>query len=109
MLKGCSYYRCCPNAKREIGRFTYDYPLFWIYYPHTRSILAKYLANDPISRQSWLDVIDSRNFSSYIAKEDNKYDRKIDSYISNPRDRHIQGQRISDNSLIKNKIYGLIK
>jgi hypothetical protein len=49
-----------------------DVPLFWIYYPGVRSVLARNEAFNPkndAQRMSWDDVFEERLFSSVIIKE----------------------------------------
>ncbi|MEI7896418.1 MAG: gliding motility protein GldN [bacterium] len=59
-------------------------PLFWIYLPECRKYFAKNeifnLKNGAAGRMTYDDVFTKRMFSSYIMKEENVYDRKIDEY-----------------------------
>ena len=48
------------------------------------------------STMSWADVFEARHFSSYITKKENKFNRKIEQMIANPRDRHIESDRIRE-------------
>ncbi len=62
-----------------------DVPLFWIYYPAVRSILARNEAFNPkndAQRMSWDDVFEMRLFSSVIIKESNVFDRRIQDYAT---------------------------
>lgn len=65
------------------GNFLNEGPMFWAYYPELRDILARHEAfnehNDAM-RMSWEDVFESRHFASYIIKESNVYDRRIQDY-----------------------------
>lgn len=65
------------------GNFKYEKPMFWAYYPELRKTLARHeafnAANDA-KRMSWEDVMEMRLFSSYIFKESNVYDRRIQDY-----------------------------
>ena len=59
-------------------------PLFWIYYPEARSILAHQEAfnrQNDAERRSFEDLFEKRLFSSYIYKESNVYDRRIEDYV----------------------------
>jgi len=60
-------------------------PLFWVYYPDIRDVLhnstAYNEANDA-NQRSWDDVFQQRLFSSYITKESNVFDRRIQDYKS---------------------------
>jgi len=62
-----------------------DIPLFWVYYPDARGILAKQEVFNPKNdavRMSWDDLFEMRYFSSYITKESNALDRRIQDYAS---------------------------
>lgn len=69
----------------ESGNFRYETPLYWVYYPHIRKVLAQYHIFNPVSDQkvmSWEDLWEMRFFSSVIIKESNMYDRRIEDYLS---------------------------
>lgn len=60
-----------------------DKPLFWIYFPEARPILAQneaYMRHNDAERRSFDDIFWKRMFSSYIIKESNVYDRYIADY-----------------------------
>lgn len=66
--------------------FRYEQPLFWAYYPELRNVLAREPAFNPFNdavRMSWEDIFEMRYFSSYIFKESNVYDRRIQDYKTN--------------------------
>ena len=73
-----------PKAEMEVkGYGLTDRPLFWIYYPEARDILSKNPAFSPSSDvdvMSWEDIFEMRFFSSYIIKESNVYDRRVQDY-----------------------------
>jgi gliding motility associated protien GldN len=67
------------------GNFKYEQPMFWAYYPELRDVLARKAAFNPLNdatRMSWEDIFEMRYFSSYIYKESNVYDRRIQDYLS---------------------------
>jgi gliding motility associated protien GldN len=70
----------------ETGEFRGNQPIFWIYFPECRSLLAKNeqfnLKNGVAGRLSYDDVFMKRMFASYIYKFENVYDRRIDEYES---------------------------
>ena len=89
-----------PNAKlpqkpglTELGTF---------YYPEIRRLLANhkvYNMENMMDRMSFDEFFQRREFSSYIVKESNVYDRTINDYI-NPGDKLSQlweGERIKEN------------
>lgn len=61
-------------------------PLFWIYFPECRNLFAKNeqfnLHNGSAARLSYDDVFMKRMFNSYVYKEENVYDRKINDYTA---------------------------
>ena len=69
----------------ENGNFLYEKPMFWVYYPEARQILARErvfnIGNDA-SAITWEDLMEMRYFSSYIFKESNVRDRRIQDYLT---------------------------
>ncbi|HHM20723.1 MAG TPA: gliding motility protein GldN [Bacteroidetes bacterium] len=67
------------------GNFLYEKPMFWVYYPEAREILARErvfnIGNDA-SSITWEDLMEMRYFSSYIFKESNVRDRRIQDYLT---------------------------
>lgn len=69
----------------EMGNLLFDLPLFWVYYPEARPVLAResaYAAGNDSGRRSWDDVFESRFFSSYIYRESNLHDRRLRDYLT---------------------------
>jgi gliding motility associated protien GldN len=67
----------------EKGIFRGNDPLFWVYYPEARPILAKaevFNFKNGAERRSYDDVFWKRLFASYVYKEENVFDRKITDY-----------------------------
>ena len=75
----------CPMiaVKDDIGEFRGLKKLFWIYYPEARYVFVKSevfnRAND-VERRTYEDIFWKRQFSSYIVKMSNVYDRTISQY-----------------------------
>lgn len=65
------------------GEFKGKQQMFWIYFPEARNVFAKFETfnrfNDS-ERRTWDDVFWKRYFSSFITKESNPYDRRIEEY-----------------------------
>ncbi|MDP1746219.1 MAG: gliding motility protein GldN [Bacteroidota bacterium] len=62
-----------------------DKPLFWVYFPEIRSVLANqevYMRHNDSERRTLEDIFWKRMFSSYVIKETNVYDRYISEYTS---------------------------
>jgi gliding motility associated protien GldN len=67
------------------GDYVADIPMYWIYYPDVRKILAQnqvYNIKNDANTTSWEDVFEMRYFNSYIMKESNVFDRRIDAYAT---------------------------
>jgi gliding motility associated protien GldN len=72
--------------------------LFWLYFPHCRFVFNNYFAYNTKNDAQWMsfdDLFWKRQFSSYIIKESNVFDRKIEQYRSGV-DAQIESQRISE-------------
>lgn len=58
-------------------------PIFWIYFPEARKILVNqevFMRGNDSDRRTWDDIFQKRMFTSYIYKENNVYDRRIEDY-----------------------------
>ena len=80
----------------EEGNFLYEYPLFWIYYPHCRQYLSNFTVfnewNDK-AVMTWEDLFEMRFFASFITKQSNAHDRRLQDYLSG-RDLLLEGEKI---------------
>jgi gliding motility associated protien GldN len=81
------------------GNFKFTRPMYWIYYPDCRTLLARNkvfnLSNNDASPITWEDLLEQRFFSSYIIKESNVYDRKIEEYATGV-DMLLEGEKIKN-------------
>lgn len=71
--------------------------LFWVYYQEARRILANTEVGNRFNtaqRMSFEDIFQKRMFNSYIIKEDNVYNRRVDDYKVNPLDALLESERI---------------
>ncbi len=67
------------------GNFRYEQPMFWVYYPNCRELLARHNVFNPgndSSNITWEDLLERRYFSSYIMKQSNVYDRRLQDYLT---------------------------
>jgi gliding motility associated protien GldN len=67
------------------GNFKYERPMFWVYYPESREVLARervFNVGNDSSPMSFEDLMEMRYFSSYIYKESNVFDRRLEDYLS---------------------------
>lgn len=74
------------DVKDNEGNFRFEKPMFWVNYPQARELLARHrvytMGGNTNATISWEDMFEMRAFSSYIYKESNVYDRKIDDYLT---------------------------
>ncbi len=81
----------------ENGNFLYEQPMFWVYYPDARKTLAKEkvynIAGNDASPLSWEDLMEMRFFSSYIVKESNVFNRRLQEYLTGV-DLLLEGEKI---------------
>lgn len=77
-------------------------PVWWVYYPDLRPVLAKYEVYNPKNigaQMTWEELFESRMFSSYVVKStiDNPYDLPLSSvYPNNTLFRLLDGEKIKD-------------
>ena len=80
-------------------------PLFWVYYPDLRGVLARYEVYNPknmgMNPMTWEELFEARMFSSYIIKStlDNPLNKYIRGLINDPILRLLEGDDI------KNKMF----
>ncbi len=78
--------------------FRYEQPLFWAYYPEVRNVLATEEVINPkndANPMSWEDIFEMRYFSSYVYKQSNVYDYRVQDYKSG-LDNILEAKKISD-------------
>ena len=73
----------CPQieSRSESGEIRGYTPLFWLYYPEARNVFANfevYNRKNDEERRTYEDIFWKRQFSSFIYKESNVFDRKIE-------------------------------
>ncbi len=76
--------------------------LFWVYFPEARRIFANAeVANrfNTSQRLTYDDIFMKRMFNSYIMKEDNVYNRRVDDYKANPLDALLESERIKQDMI----------
>lgn len=73
----------------DAGNLKYSLPLFWVYYPETRRLLARekvFNDQNDAAPATWADVMDERFFSSYIIKESNVQDTRLTDIFKGEND-----------------------
>jgi gliding motility associated protien GldN len=92
-----------PVRERVIGGKAEEQPMYWLYYPQIREILAKEQAYNDFNDAaplSWDDVFEMRRFSSYIFKETNVQDLRLKDFFP------LDGvARLRESDKIKNKLF----
>ena len=83
------------------GSFRAVTPIFWVYYPDLRPMLAKYEVYNGKNygaRMSWEELFESRMFSSRIIKStmNNPNDFWINQYVKDPILALLEGENIKD-------------
>lgn len=69
----------------EQGVFLYETPLYWVYYPHARELLAReecFVAGNDSAPTTWDDIFTTRQFSSTVYKGSNVLDQKLEALYS---------------------------
>jgi gliding motility associated protien GldN len=89
------------TIKNTDGSFRDVTPLFWVYYPDLRPMLAKFEAYNGKNfgaRLSWEEMFESRMFASRIIKStvENPNDLFISGYIKDPVLRLLEGDNIKE-------------
>ena len=74
------------DAFNDSGDYLGQEVLFWVYYPEARKVLAREKAfnmfNNDSTPMTWEDIFEMRFFASYIYKESNVYDRRLEEFLS---------------------------
>ena len=89
------------TIKNLDGSFRDVTPIFWVYYPDMRPLLAKYEAYNGKNygaRLSWEELFESRMFASRIVKStiENPFNLPINAYIKDPILRLLEGENIKE-------------
>lgn len=89
----------CPviEVKKEGLEEKLTKPLFWVYFPEGRSALVHSEVGNRYNssqRLTFDDIFAKRMFNSFITKEENIYDRPIDTYRTTPMDRLLEAEKI---------------
>jgi len=88
----------CPITEKfdDNGDYKGELPLFWIYFPEARGTFSNvpiYNTHNDAERRTLEDLLWKRRFSSYIYKETNVFDRRIQDYKTD-LDQLLEGQAI---------------
>lgn len=84
------------ETKDEAGNFAFERVMFWVRYPDCREYLARqraFIDGNDANPMSWEDIFETRRFASYIYKESNVYNRRIQGYMTGT-DILLEGEKI---------------
>jgi gliding motility associated protien GldN len=87
------------------GEFKYAIPMFWVYYPEAREALSRYTVfneSNDAAPGTWSDLFEQRRFASYIYKQSNVLDLRLDDYYNGP-DRGVE--RLLESERIKEELF----
>lgn len=104
---GCRILGIAPikiEVDESTGLAKYEAPMFWAYYPELRKVLAKervFNDKNDIAPGTWGDVMDGRFFSSYIFKESNVQDIRLQDIFKGEED---GVKLLMESEKIKNKL-----
>ena len=95
----CRIIGIAPVASIQIRDKVIKRPLFWVYYPDLRPILARNEVYNPknfSSRITWEELFESKFFNGYIIKStlDNYNDKPLNALYKDPIRRLIEGEKI---------------
>jgi len=89
----------------ETGEFKYAIPMFWVYYPEAREALSRYQVfneQNDAAPGTWYDLFEQRHFSSYIYKQSNVLDLRLDDFYNGP-DKGVE--RLMESERIKEELF----
>jgi len=81
------------------GSYRATTPMFWLYYPEIRDLLAQYEVFNPendIARMTWNEYFENRFFASYIIKVSNPFDNSFKQLNMSDLDALYEGQRVQE-------------
>lgn len=89
------------TVRNDDGSFRAVTPVFWVYYPDLRPMLARfdvYNGKNFGARMSWEELFESRMFASRIIKStiNNPNDLFISSYVKDPILALLEGENVKD-------------
>jgi gliding motility associated protien GldN len=87
------------NEAGEIREGNLRIPLFWVYYPEARKLLANaecFNRSNDSERRSFDDIFQKRIFSSIIYKESNVWDRRIEDYKTDGLSALLESEKIKN-------------
>jgi gliding motility associated protien GldN len=68
----------------DAGNFLFEQALFWVRYPDCREVFGRhrvFIDGNDSNPMSWEDLFELRRFSSYVSKESNVHNRRLQDYM----------------------------
>jgi len=90
------------------GEFKYALPVFWVYYPEAREVLARYQTfneQNDAAPGTWYDLFEQRRFSSYIFKQSNVLDLWLSEFFVNENGEDEGVARLMESDRIKAELF----
>ncbi|MEO6133032.1 MAG: gliding motility protein GldN, partial [Saprospiraceae bacterium] len=90
------------------GNFKYALPIFWVYYPEAREVLARYQTfneQNDAAPGTWYDLFEERRFSSYIFKVSNVLDVWLSNYFIDPNGDDMGVARLMESDRIQAELF----
>lgn len=87
------------KVSEESGEAISEYALYWVYFPEARKIFVNnevFNRFNDAERRSFDDIFMKRMFASFIIKESNVYNRRIQDYKTNPLDQLLEANKIKE-------------
>lgn len=81
------------------GTYRGSQPMFWLYYPEIREVIAQYEVYNPendVARMSWDEYFEGRFFSSRITKVSNPFDQTFNQQGRNGMEALYEAQRTQE-------------
>ena len=88
--------------------FKYALPVFWVYYPEAREVLARYQTfneENDAAPGTWYDLFEQRRFSSYIFKQSNVLDIWLSEYFVDENGEDMGVARLMESDRIKAELF----
>ena len=90
------------------GEFKYALPLFWVYYPEAREVLARYHTfneQNDAAPGTWYDLFEQRKFSSYVFKQSNVMDLWLSNFFVDENGEDKGVERLMESDRIQQELF----
>lgn len=87
------------KVSTETGEVVGQYALYWIYFPEARKIFVNaevFNRYNDAERRTFEDIFMKRMFTSFVIKENNVYNRRIQDYKATTHDQLLEANKIKE-------------